>query len=76
VQEVQGTYNVFVVGTDSVAQIREITVGNRVDSTWVVTEGLKPTDFIVIEGLQKVQSGKKVIPMAPAQSAAGSVKPR
>jgi membrane fusion protein (multidrug efflux system) len=54
-----------VVGADSVAQIREIEVGIRVDSSWVVSEGLKPTDRIVVEGLQKVKPNGKVRPVAP-----------
>lgn len=76
VQELQGTYNVFVVGADSVAQIREITVGTRIDSSWVVTEGLKRTDWIVVEGLQKVQSGGKVRPVPPAADPPDSTKKR
>jgi membrane fusion protein (multidrug efflux system) len=70
VQELQGTYNVYVVGSDSVAQIREIQVGIRVDSSWVVSEGLQSTDRIVVEGLQKVKSGAKVRPVAPAAATA------
>jgi membrane fusion protein, multidrug efflux system len=76
VQELQGTYNVFVVGADSVAQIRAIKPGNRVGSDWVVSEGLEPADRIVVEGLQKVRDGVKVRPTAakaPApDSAAGA----
>jgi membrane fusion protein, multidrug efflux system len=64
VQELQGTYNVFVVGTDSVAQIRAIKTGNRVGSDWVVTDGLEPADRIVVEGIQKVKDGAKVRPTA------------
>jgi len=64
VQELQGTYNVFVVGTDSVAQIRAIKTGNRVGSDWVVTDGLEPADRIVVEGIQKVRDGTKVRPTA------------
>ena len=65
VQELQGTYNVFVVGADSVAQIREIKLANRTGSEWVVSEGLEPADRIVVEGLQKVRPGSKVRPTAP-----------
>jgi membrane fusion protein (multidrug efflux system) len=76
VQELQGTYNVFVVGTDSIAKIRAIKPGNRVGSDWVVSEGLEPADRIVVEGLQKVRDGVKVRPTAakaPApDSAAGA----
>jgi membrane fusion protein (multidrug efflux system) len=69
VQELQGTYNVFVVGADSIAQIRPIKPGNRVGSNWVVTDGLEPADRIVVEGLQKVRDGVKVRPTAASASA-------
>jgi membrane fusion protein (multidrug efflux system) len=73
VQELQGTYNVFVVGPDSVAQTREIKVANRSGSNWIVAAGLEPADRIVVEGLQKVRPGTKVRPttataMAPSDS--------
>ena len=74
VQELQGTYNVFVVGSDSVAQIRAIKPANRVGSDWVISEGLEPADRIVVEGLQKVRPGTKVRPTAAkaaAQDSAG-----
>jgi membrane fusion protein, multidrug efflux system len=66
VQELQGTYNVFVVGPDNVAQIREVKLANRTESGWVVSKGLEPADRIVVEGLQKVRPGTKVRPMAEA----------
>jgi membrane fusion protein (multidrug efflux system) len=76
VQELQGTYNVFVVGNDSVAQIRAIKPGNRVGSDWVITDGLEPADKVVVEGLQKVRDGVKVRPMAakatPPDTTAGA----
>jgi membrane fusion protein (multidrug efflux system) len=70
VQELQGTYNVFVVGSDSVAQTREIKPSDRIGSNWVVASGLEPADRIVIEGIQKVRAGSKVRPTAPALAAA------
>ncbi len=76
VQELQGTYNVFVVGNDSVAQIRTIKTGNRVGSDWVITDGLEPADRVVVEGLQKVRDGIKVRPTAgkatPPDTTAGA----
>jgi membrane fusion protein (multidrug efflux system) len=76
VQELQGTYNVYVVGNDSVAQIRPIKPGNRVGSNWVITDGLEPADRIVVEGLQKVRDGVKVRPTAakatPSDTTAGA----
>ena len=76
VQELQGTYNGFVVGNDSVAQIRAIKTGNRVGSDWVITDGLEPADKVVVEGLQKVRDGIKVRPTAakaaPPDTTAGA----
>jgi membrane fusion protein, multidrug efflux system len=73
VQELQGTYNVFVVGQDSIAQTREIKIANRSGSDFIVAEGLEPADRIVVEGIQKVRPGTKVRPtiataMAPPDS--------
>ena len=70
VQELQGTFNVFVVGPDSVVQVREVKPANRVGSDWVIAEGLEPADRIVVEGLQKVRPGIKVRPTAPAAAPA------
>lgn len=72
VQELQGTYNVFVVGADSVAQVRPIKPANRVGSNWVISEGLEPADRIVVEGLQKVRPGTKVRPTAAKATAQDS----
>ena len=72
VQELQGTFNVYVVGQDSVVQVRAVKPANRIGSDWVIAEGLEPADRIVVEGLQKVRPGAKVRPTAPgAKPAAG-----
>jgi membrane fusion protein (multidrug efflux system) len=62
VMELQGLYNVYVVAADNTAKIREITVGPKVGSNWLITEGLKPGERVVYEGLQKVRDGAPVKP--------------
>jgi membrane fusion protein (multidrug efflux system) len=42
VMELQGLHNVYVVNADNTAEIREITVGPKVGSNWLITAGLKP----------------------------------
>jgi membrane fusion protein (multidrug efflux system) len=51
---------------------RNVTVGPRVDSLWVIDEGLKPGEQVVAEGLQALRDGVMVRtkPMAPAEAAA------
>ncbi|MDX2454218.1 efflux RND transporter periplasmic adaptor subunit [Desulfosarcina sp.] len=62
VMELQGLHNVYVVDASNKAEIREITVGPKVGSNWLVTKGLKPGEKVVYEGLQKVKDGIDVKP--------------
>jgi membrane fusion protein (multidrug efflux system) len=69
VMELQGLYNVYVVTADNTATIREIQVGPKVGSNWLITDGLKPGEKVVYEGLQKVRDGAVVKPaLAASQS--------
>jgi membrane fusion protein (multidrug efflux system) len=52
-----------VVGGDDKVQIRSVKVGDRVGSLWVIEDGLKPGDRIIVEGMQKVRDGQTVKPM-------------
>jgi membrane fusion protein (multidrug efflux system) len=74
VAEVQGKYMVAVVGADNKVDIRPVQVAERVDSLWVILEGLKPGERVVVEGIQKVRPGMTVTPKpfaeAPAKSEA------
>jgi membrane fusion protein (multidrug efflux system) len=73
VNELQGGYLVAVIGTDNKVNIRPIKVGPKVDTMWIVDEGLKPGDRIVAEGVQKVREGMEVRakPFQPEPSVTG-----
>jgi membrane fusion protein (multidrug efflux system) len=62
VSELQGGYQVAVVGGDNKVNIRTVTVGDRVGAQWVITQGLNPGETVVAEGVQKVRPGVRVIP--------------
>ncbi len=62
VTEMQGKYLVAVVGADNTVEIRTVTPGERIGSQWVIDEGLKPGEKIVVEGIQKVKAGRGRIP--------------
>jgi membrane fusion protein (multidrug efflux system) len=62
VSELQGTYNVAVVGSGDTVELRMVTPGQRIGSLWVIDSGLKAGDRIVVEGVQKVRAGVKVKP--------------
>jgi membrane fusion protein (multidrug efflux system) len=71
VNELQGGYLVAVIGSDNKVSIRPIKVGPRVDTMWIVDEGLKPGDRVVAEGMQKVREGMEVQPK-PFQQGSGT----
>ncbi len=75
VSELQGGYLVAVIGNDNKVSIRPIKVGPRVDTMWIVDEGLKPGDRIVAEGMQKVREGMEVQPK-PFQQGSGAERPK
>ena len=62
VTELQGSYQVAVVGSDDKVSIRPVKVGDRVDSMWVIEDGLKPGERVVAEGTQKVRPDAVVNP--------------
>jgi membrane fusion protein, multidrug efflux system len=62
VTELQGSYQVAVVGMDNKASIRPVKVAERIGSLWIITEGLRPGERVVAEGIQKVREGMPVIP--------------
>jgi len=70
VQELQSLRSVAVVGSDNKVTFRNVKVGPRVDTLWVIEEGLKPGDQVVAEGLQALRDGITVRTKPLEQSAA------
>ena len=62
VSELQGNYQVAVVGSDNKVQIRPVKVGEQVGTEWIIEQGLKPGERVVAEGVQKVRGGLTVNP--------------
>ena len=77
-QSPQGSY-VYVVNEQDIAELRSVKPGPWSGDNWVIEEGLKAGERIVVEGLVKVQPGGKVTPVAPAQASpaapAGAAQP-
>ena len=62
VTELQGGYQVAVVGPDNKIDVRTIDVGERAGTMWVINHGLTPGQSVVAEGAQKVRDGMTVTP--------------
>jgi RND family efflux transporter MFP subunit len=72
VTELQGTYQVAVVGGDHKVSIRLVKVGEQVGTWWIIEDGLKPGESVVAEGIQKVRAGMVVNPQPIARVMEGN----
>jgi membrane fusion protein (multidrug efflux system) len=62
VQESQGSASVFVVGADQTVQPRVVKLGPRFATLWVVEDGVKAGERVVVKGLQHIRGGMRVEP--------------
>ncbi len=69
VNELQTSYEVAVVAGENKVETRSVKVGDRVGMLWVIEEGIKPDDRVIVEGAQKVRNGELVKPMPWTPSA-------
>ena len=62
VSELQGIYQVAVVGPDNKINVRPVKLGEKSGSMWVVEDGLHAGESVVAEGTLKVRPGMTVTP--------------
>jgi membrane fusion protein, multidrug efflux system len=60
VQDVQGVHQVAVVRPDETVDVRAVKTDARVGSLWIVAEGLKPGERVVVEGADRLRPDQKV----------------
>jgi len=66
VTELQGGYQLAVVGDDNKVNIRPVKIGAGIGSQRIIEEGLKAGERVIVEGLQKVKDGTLVVPKTAA----------
>jgi membrane fusion protein (multidrug efflux system) len=75
VTQIQSTNVVYVVGQDNKVALRSVTLGERVGPDYIVTEGVKAGERIIVEGIQKARPGSTVNPSEqPASSERASAQ--
>ena len=62
VSEIQGSFQVAVVGPDDKIEIRPVQTGDRDGTLWIIEKGLSTGERVVVEGIQKVRPGMVVVP--------------
>lgn len=60
IQELQGKHYVWIVDADRKAQQRDVEMGPRIGRGWLVQQGLKGGDVVVVDGVQRLKPGAPV----------------
>jgi membrane fusion protein (multidrug efflux system) len=74
VTELQGNNFVWTVSPDNKAAQRPIKLGQQIGGSFIVVDGLKAGERIILEGLQKARQDQPVQPMTVAQAAEAAAK--
>lgn len=75
----QDTASVMLVGADGKVKAQTVKTGSAQDDKWIILDGLKAGDRVIVEGLQKAQPGApvKAVPWKnPAASATPNAAPQ
>ncbi|MGH8550489.1 MAG: efflux RND transporter periplasmic adaptor subunit [Methylococcales bacterium] len=75
VGEMQGRHLVALVKPDNTIDMRMVKPAETIGSLWVIDDGLKAGERVVVEGIQKVRSGMPVTPKSPAETSATGDNP-
>lgn len=63
----KGRATVMLVGANGKAELRDVTATRTIGDKWLVTDGVKPGDKVITEGLGKIKPGQSIKPV-PAGS--------
>jgi membrane fusion protein, multidrug efflux system len=72
VQQLQSMQTVYTVGPENKVAMRAVTTGSRSGSSWIIEQGLKPGDRVIVEGQLKVRPGITVDPQPYKAAQAGN----
>src|SRR3984893_17099410 len=76
VNELQGSYQVAVIGSNNIVQIRSVVLGPQLGSDLIITSGINPNERVVTEGVSKLKDGMRVSPQSTTVAATVTQKKR
>ena len=76
VNELQRSYQVAVIGSDNIVQIRSVVLGPQLGSDLIITSGIKRDERVVTEGVSKLKDGMRVSPQPTTVAATVTQKKR
>lgn len=67
VQQSSNGHVVFVANDKGLAEVRPITVGDWLENEWIISQGLKPGDRVIVDGFMKLAPGSPVKLVTPEE---------
>jgi len=61
-KELQGQFSVMLVNNENIVESKQVVIIDKFGEFYLVEEGLKNGDKIIMEGLQKARSGMEIVP--------------
>lgn len=61
-KELQGQFSVMFVNNENIVEAKAVVVIDKIGEFYIVKDGLKSGDKIILEGLQKVRTGMEIVP--------------
>jgi membrane fusion protein (multidrug efflux system) len=74
IQQLQSRQTVYTVDAGNKIELRDVVTAERVGDDWIVQQGLKPGDHVVVEGQLRVRPGMAVTPQPYRGPGAGAGK--
>jgi membrane fusion protein, multidrug efflux system len=71
-RDTAGSPQLYIAKADDTLELRNVNLGRAIDMRWIVDEGLKPGDRVVVQGFQKLAPGAKVATQPWTMAATGS----
>ncbi len=71
VTELQGSFQVAIVGSDNKVKIQPVQVGAQIGSDSIITQGVSAGERVMVGGMQYARQGASVTPEAVAAAAGG-----
>jgi len=76
VQQTANGHVIYIANAQDQAEVRPVTVGDWVGLDWIIKQGLKAGERVIVDGFLKLEPGMKVLPVSPEQQkAAQASKP-
>jgi membrane fusion protein (multidrug efflux system) len=76
VQQTANGHVIYIANAKDQVEVRPVTVGDWVGQDWIIKQGLKAGERVIVDGFMKLETGMKVFPVTPEQQrAAQASKP-